>query len=475
MRIIESYKVIKIISNLTKTNNMTFAGKVAIASGIVFVVVVIFGFIMFPKMVKSKVKQQVALKPGSEIRKMYMKTPFALDFKVYMFNITNAEAVLNGESPVLDEIGPYCYDLWKEKVDPIDNEVNDTLTYKGKMTWIFNKAKSAPLTGDEMVTIPHPLILGIAVAVARDKPAMLSLVSKALNSIFNNPPSPFITATTNEILFEGLTVYCNVTDFAGKAACAQIKSEAKNVIYISDKIFKLSFFGDKNGTVDERPFTVKRGLKNYKDIGRVVEFDNKPNMNVWPTKECNEYHGTDSTIFPPLLQKEEGIVAFSPDICRSLAAVFEKETFVKEVKVNKYTATLGDMSADDSLKCYCPEPNKCLKKGLMEITKCVGAPLYASLPHFYASDESYVHGVRGLHPNEEEHGIYMYFEPMTGTPLGARKRLQFSMPLEPIPKISFMKNLPTTILPVFWVEEIRWFWNNFSSCRCTFFRTTGAR
>lgn len=61
---------------------------------------------------------------------------------------------------------------------------------------------------------------------------------------------------------------------------------------------------------------VKRGIKNSHDLGRVVEFDGKKEMSLYSGKECNQYLGTDSTIFPPFLTTEEGIATFTPDICR---------------------------------------------------------------------------------------------------------------------------------------------------------------
>lgn len=54
--------------------------------------------------------QQVSLKPGSEMRGMYLKIPFPLNFNVYMFNVTNVAEVQNGDSPILNEIGPYCFE-----------------------------------------------------------------------------------------------------------------------------------------------------------------------------------------------------------------------------------------------------------------------------------------------------------------------------------------------------------------------------
>lgn len=68
------------------------------------------------------------------------------------------------------------------------------------------------------------------------------------------------------------------------------------------------------------------------------------------------------------------------------------------------------MSADEDLKCFCPTPDTCLKKGLMDITKCSGNPVVASLPHFYLTDESYLQKVKGLHPEEEKHSIEVLLE-----------------------------------------------------------------
>ncbi len=54
--------------------------------------------------------QKIALKPGSEIRSLYTKVPFPIDFKMYIFNITNADEVTKGAKPKLQEIGPYMFE-----------------------------------------------------------------------------------------------------------------------------------------------------------------------------------------------------------------------------------------------------------------------------------------------------------------------------------------------------------------------------
>lgn len=50
------------------------------------------------------------MKPGSEIRKMFEKVPFAIDFKIYVFNYTNPEEVMRGGTPHVQEVGPYMFE-----------------------------------------------------------------------------------------------------------------------------------------------------------------------------------------------------------------------------------------------------------------------------------------------------------------------------------------------------------------------------
>lgn len=81
------------------------------------------------------------------------------------------------------------------------------------------------------------------VMLSREKPAMLTLINKAINAIFRNPETPFVTAPVLDILFRGVVIDCNVNDFAGKAVCTQLRTEAKDLDHVSDTIFKFSFFG----------------------------------------------------------------------------------------------------------------------------------------------------------------------------------------------------------------------------------------
>lgn len=85
------------------------------------------------------------------------------------------------------------------------------------------------------------------------------------------------------------------------------------------------------------------------------------------------------------------------------------ETVVKKIPVGVFETNLGDQSSDPEEKCYCPTTS-CLKKGVFDLTKCMGVPLYATLPHFLDTDPNYLTLVDGLKPDHEKHRIVVFFE-----------------------------------------------------------------
>jgi hypothetical protein len=55
--------------------------------------------------------QKIILRDGSQTFGWWRKPPVTPLIKVYVYNVTNAEAFLNeGQKPVLDELGPYVYE-----------------------------------------------------------------------------------------------------------------------------------------------------------------------------------------------------------------------------------------------------------------------------------------------------------------------------------------------------------------------------
>lgn len=55
-------------------------------------------------------QQKSALYPNSEIRELWSDLPIPIDFKIYIFNITNAEDIEKGAYPHVKEVGPFFYE-----------------------------------------------------------------------------------------------------------------------------------------------------------------------------------------------------------------------------------------------------------------------------------------------------------------------------------------------------------------------------
>lgn len=147
----------------------------------IFIFGIMFGWILFPSLLKKAIRsvsffflreicfwvgnfwqkilfqifQNTALKPNSRIRGMWTNIPFPLDFRVYLFNVTNPNEVMQGRKPKVQEIGPYFFQEKKSKINMKDHEEDDTVTFNAVDTFFFDPSKSEGLTGDEIIMFPH--------------------------------------------------------------------------------------------------------------------------------------------------------------------------------------------------------------------------------------------------------------------------------------------------------------------------------
>lgn len=129
-------------------------------------------------------------------------------------------------------------------------------------------------------------------------------------------------------------------------------------------------------------YKVLRGKNNIRDLGRVVAFNGLPEMDAWYEDECNQFSGTDGTVFPPLHEKEEGFSIFIPQMCRIMRAEYEHPSTYAGIETNHFTIDF-DITKYGSPNCYCRFGDSCPPKGITDLFPCLGTPIAISAPHFY--------------------------------------------------------------------------------------------
>ncbi|KAL6255879.1 hypothetical protein P5V15_013119 [Pogonomyrmex californicus] len=407
----------------------------------------------FPSMLKMQVKSQVRLKKGNEIRGFWEKLPQPLDFNIYVFNVTNPSEVSSGMKPIVQELGPFHYDLFRDKEDIVDREEDDTVEYSLRQVWYFNQEKSIMSENTEIYSF-HPLMIALILFTQQERPKAMGIISKALDSIFNKPESIFIKTTVKELFFYGISFDCtDVKDFAGSAVCSALQEKEDILIKEVDLRYRFGYFAKTNGSRLPNRIRVYRGIKKSEDVGRVLTIGNETKMDIWSGSPCNDFRGTDGTIFPPFLTKEKKVWAHSIDICRSIGAYYVEPGKIQGFKTLHYTADLGDPSKDESVRCLCQESEGCMPKNIYNAGPCQNVPIRISLPHFYDSDPRYLEMIEGINPDPKKHQMTFDFDAMTGTPIRAYKKIQLNVMVGPIAKVKLMKTFPEALFPLFWLED----------------------
>ncbi|KAG5684952.1 hypothetical protein PVAND_014159 [Polypedilum vanderplanki] len=424
---------------------------IALISICVMIVTSTIGFYLFPMLIKSNI-DGLNLKKDSDIRKIWEKTPFPLTFKVYIFNLTNPLEVVEGKMPHVQQIGPYVFDEWKSKNVLSENEQDDTITSELVSTYIFRPDLTKNLTGDEIVTVPHPILMGATIGAQRDRAPLLPIIVQAFQQIFLPEGTPFLNVKVMDLLFNGVGIDCDREEMEAGIVCGQLPTE-KGINKVNETYFTISMFGDKNGTSAGK-FKINRGIKDIKKLGEILTVDDKSEGTAYKG-ECNKIQGTDGTIFAPYHAKSDVFWSYSPIFCRSLGPIYKFDASYNSVPTAVYSINFDDLKSDPKMHCYCrqQDPQKCPPKGTVDVYTCMGVPLIISKPHFLDADKKLLTGVKGLKPSRKDHDNNLQFEMITGTPVSVKNRIMFSMQIEKVEEFDLMKNMEPVILPFFWIEE----------------------
>lgn len=260
---------------------------------------------------------------------------------------------------------------------------------------------------------------------------------KIVDALLMQMGDMFTTATVNEWLFEGFQD--GVLDWLLDLIAS---GELPPSLPIPEIPYdKFGWFAKRNGSAlfDGR-FNMFTGKDDIKKLGLLKTWNGKEELGVM-TGECDKIKGTTGELWPPFDKKKKtDATMFIPDVCRTLTLKYESELKKHGIKGWKW---IGDDSLFDNghkypeTACFCTaDEEECpnIKSGIFNASQCqYGAPAFASFPHFYLADESFLAGIEGLSPEKEKHEMYVALEPEIGLPLEIRARLQINL---------FMRNEP---------------------------------
>lgn len=120
---------------------------------------------------------------------------------MYLFNWTNAEEFVypNYPKPVFEELGPYRFREFRDKVDLKFHEHNSTVSYKPISTYVFDEEGSNGSLDDIVINI-NMVAIGAAAQSTKMEYTKRKVISQALTGY-----DEYITVnkTARELLFEG--------------------------------------------------------------------------------------------------------------------------------------------------------------------------------------------------------------------------------------------------------------------------------
>ncbi|XP_018408784.1 PREDICTED: lysosome membrane protein 2 [Nanorana parkeri] len=392
----------------------------------------------FMEMVETEVKKVTVLKNGTEAYNAWVDPPPPIYMKFYFFNVTNPLEVLDGEKPVVDEIGPYVYREYrpKENIEFLENGTEVSAVTPKTYVFEADLSKGNPMT-DFVRTVNIPVV---------------TLLEKVLKSKIAGILRPIIEAalkTYNEGMFTTRTVHEMLWGYKDPLLTLVHKVDSS-----VDEMFGLFY---NMNTTNDGTYVFLSGSKEYKDFTQIVEWNGKRNLSWWTSDRCNMINGTDGTSFHPLINKDDIIYMFSSDLCRSLYAVYNSTKTVKEIAAFRFippAKVFANVTINPDNAGFCVPAGNCLPSGLLNVSECKqGAPIILSSPHFYQADESIVKSIEGISPNQDDHETFMDINPLTGILLRAAKRMQVNVHVRQIPTFSTTKNIQTLYFPVMHLSE----------------------
>ncbi|XP_021955450.1 lysosome membrane protein 2 [Folsomia candida] len=431
-------------------NGLKIAILVSALGALVVIVASVLGFRVLPDVIKSRIEDEIALRPLSSTWDSWSDIDRPLYMNVYILNVTNPNTINTDGAPTYAQVGPYAFRQRRRKINLSQADGERLVTYEQKTYYFFDpEVSGSNLRETDEINILNLPFYGFIGAMYRETIGIPGFVDHIANNIL---PNEKLTRpiTVGQLMFDGL----NATYLIEAIRPNQTIPPADQIIF--------GLYLGTNGTSDNIAYKIHTGVGDSSVFGTIVTVNGSTDLGFWnPLSECDAVKGTDGSIFPPFVTKGRTVEIYSSDICRSLYLRYDKEEEVKGIKGYRFTVpkeALEDPRTNKDNMCYCsPQDqalNACLGAGTIDVSACKGSPFVMSTPFFLDGDEKYS-AKTGLRPARDLHETALVIEPNSGALLKANKRIQLNFNFKQFPNTSInaFRNIENMIFPILWIDE----------------------
>uniref|UniRef100_T1JNU7 Lysosome membrane protein 2 n=1 Tax=Strigamia maritima TaxID=126957 RepID=T1JNU7_STRMM len=329
-------------------------------------------YVVFPDIIAGEIKEvkrgilsgntlkNMKIVNGSLTYQAWEKAPIPIYMHFTFFNVTNsADYVANRSKPIVEEIGPYVFREYRQKVNISFSDEEDTVDYEQIKWFTFEPERSKGNLSDMLTTLNVPFT-----SLALKTEGKLTLMQQMMlpNIIKMYKAEPFITKTVEEFLYKGYQDQLMI--FLAKQSKKEILPNGT-----------FGFQYGQNYTADG-VYTVFTGVKDPNKFMQIYKWNN----------------------------------------VTSLYLTFEREAMVQGIKTYRFTPPFSvtasaDLNEDN--KCFCPVDKDCLLSGALAVSSCKkDAPIVLTGPHFYQADDRYADALIGLNRDKKLHETILDIEPV---------------------------------------------------------------
>ncbi|KAK4878304.1 hypothetical protein RN001_010810 [Aquatica leii] len=413
--------------NFRSILTITFFGLIAFGSGL---------FILLAQPYDVLFRLKCVFSDGGEIFEMWRKPPVELYLRVFLFNVTNKDAFLNGEEKLrVEEVGPYVY---KEMLshEEIEFNENDTLTAIPKHPLVWVPELSEGRQEDDQLVLPHIALLSIAQVVSTS-----SFITRlGLNMVIRQTDSqPLVQMSAKEFMFG---YHSTLMALGYRFLPTWINFEKLGLI---DRMY--DFDGDFE--------TVFTGADDISKTGLLDTYRGSTSLSQWSGVCGNINKASDGTKFPGDIKPNDTLLFFRKSMCRALTMVRVNTTVASGLQ--GYVYNFEDNANDNGKyrpenSCFC-NGDACLPAGLLDVHGCYyGFPIATSYPHFLEADPAVRQHVDGSNPDPAKHKSYFIIEPKSGLPLEVAARFQINMVFGDLESMAHVDQFSNMVLPLLWTD-----------------------